>query len=263
MNPALSEPLPWPRRRWWFLITLVFAAHLGLIFTLTDRRPVVPRRPAGVPVLKLATDGGEMLALNDPTLFALPQLRDFAGAAWLQIPTPQYRPFQWTEPPRWLARPLEPLGTVFARFMETNRFAPFELELKPAPDLTVPELAPEPAVAAQSVLRLEGDVAQRRLLNPIDLTNQPSSDLLTNSIVQVLVDATGNVFSPVLLPPGSGLKDADQSALELAKAARFEPLVRASAGGTPNPAAGWSGGLMIFEWHTVPPSETNTSAAFP
>jgi hypothetical protein len=263
MNSALSEPRPWPRRRWWFLIALVFAAHLGLIFTLADRSPVVPRQPAGVPALKLVTDGSELLALNDPTLFALPHPRGFAGAAWLQVPSPPFRPFKWTEPPRWLALPLEQLGAVFARFMETNRFAPFQLELNPSPDLTVPELAPEPAVAAQSALRLEGDLAQRRLLNPIDLTNQPSSDRLTNSIVQVLVDAMGNVFSPVLLPPGSGSKEADQGALDLAKIARFEPLARGGASEPANPAADLSGGLMIFEWHTVPPAETNTPATVP
>ncbi len=262
MNPAPLQPRPWPRSRWWLLIALVFATHVGLIFALGDRGPIFPRRPTGVPVLKLAADRSELLALNDPTLFALPHQQGFAGAAWLQIPPVPFRVFEWTEPPRWLSLPQQ-LGTRFASFLETNAFAGFHLELKPAPELTVPELAPERALATQSELRIEGGLAQRRLLNPIELTNQPSADLLTNSVVEVLVDAAGNVITHKPLQPGSGFDQhkADRSALDLAQGARFEPLPRAGAGGTSDPPADWSSGLMIFQWHTVPPPATNPPPA--
>ena len=268
MTAATMEPRPWPRRRWWILIALVFAAHLGLIFAVGDRKPIVPRQAASAPVLRLAADGGEILALNDPTLFARPHWHGFAGAAWLQIPPVPFRAFEWTEPPRWLAFAAEQLGALFARFMETNGFASFQLGLKPAPELTVPELVPEPALTARSELQIEGEVAQRRLLHAMELPSLPGSDVLTDSVVQVLVDAAGDTVSVTLLPSVSGSKDADQQkadqrALDLAKAARYQPLARDDAGSAASPAAGLSWGRMIFKWHTVPLPMTNEPPAAP
>jgi len=253
MNAATLEPRNWSRRRWWTLVALVFAAHLGLIFALGDRTPVTPRPPAFAPTLRLAADSDELLALNDPTLFALPHRKGFAGATWLQIPVVKFQPFRWTEPPRLLALPVEKLGNTFAQFLQTNLLARFEIEIKPAPELTMP-VAPEvgPVIAARSTLRLAGALANRRLLNPPKLEPWAASDLLTNSVVQVLVNADGSVISPNLMA-GSGLPKADQFALDFARTARFEPLL--------NGAAKLSVGTMIFEWHTVP--ETNKPTANP
>ena len=79
--------------------------------------------------------------------------------------------------------------------MQTNTFVAFELEAKPAPELTAPAaLEIETAPAVRSTLRLTGDLANRRWLNPPELRSEPAGDLLTNSVVQVLVDAAGNVF---------------------------------------------------------------------
>jgi hypothetical protein len=75
--------------------------------------------------------------------------------------------------------------------------------------------------------------------------------------VQLLVNEAGDVVSAVLLPPDSGYAatdqydQADQRALELARAARFAPAPRLTMG------------RMIFNWHTVPPPATNAPAASP
>ena len=249
----LSSDGSWSRRRWWTLVALVFAAHLGLIFALGDRKPVRPRPPAFAPTLRLAAASDELFALNDPTLFALPHHKGFAGATWLQKPAVKFQPFRWTETPRLLALPVEALGATFAQFMRTNLPARFELEIKPAPELTLP-VVPEVGrvTAARSTLRAAGGLANRRLLNPPELPAWPAADLLTNSLVQVLLNADGNVISPNLLA-GSGSPKADQFALDFAKTARFEPLR--------NGAAKLCVGTMIFEWHTVP--ETNKPPANP
>jgi len=84
-------------------------------------------------------------------------------------------------------------------------------------------------------------------------TPTASADLLTNTVVQVLVDADGNVVSPALLPPGSGDSRADQRALEVARTARFQPLRGSSPALTV--------GVLVFEWRTV--ALTNAPASNP
>jgi hypothetical protein len=255
MNTASAEPHPtglaWTRGRWLTLIALVFAAHVALLFVFGGRKQIVPRAVTNVPTLKLADNSSELLALTDPTLFALPHQRDFASAVWLQTAALKQPSFRWTEPPRWLPLSADELGLAFNQFMQTNRFASFELQLKPSLKLSAPGLPIEPALAQNSTLRVEGELAQRQLPSPINLTNWPYANVIAPSKVQVLVDAAGNIVSTVLLPPDSGFAaadqydKADQRALELARAARFAPSSRLTVG------------RMIFNWHTVPPPATN------
>jgi hypothetical protein len=239
------------------IIALVFAAHVALLFVFGGRKQIVPRAVTNVPTLRLADDSSELLALNDPTLFVLPHQKDFASAIWLQTAALKQPSFRWTEPPRWLPLSADELGLAFNQFMQTNHFAGFELQLKPPLKLSAPGLPVEPALAQNSALRVEGELAQRQLPSPINLTNWPYANVIAPSKVQVLVDAAGNVISTVLLPPDSGFtaadqyEKADQRALELARAMRFTPSSRLTVG------------RMIFNWHTVPPPATNTPAALP
>jgi TonB family protein len=240
----------WTRSRWLTLIALVFAAHVLLLFAFGGRKQIVPRAVTNVPTLKLADDSGEWLALNDPTLFALPHQKDFASAIWLAVPTNEPPSFRWTEPPRWLPLSVDALGMAFNQFMQTNRFASFELQLKSPVKLSAPGLPVEPALAKTSTLQIQDGLAQRRLSDAINLPSWPYADVLAPSVVQAVVDAPGNVVSTVLLSP-SGYDAADQRALELARAARFAPASRLTVG------------RMIFNWHTVPPPATNPPAASP
>jgi hypothetical protein len=270
MNAAAAEPQPaglarteppgggrWTRNRWLTVVALVFAAHVLLLFTFGGRKQIVPRAVANVPTLNLTDDTNEWLALNDPTLFALPHQKDFASAVWLATPSMNPPPFRRTEPPRWLLLSANGLGLAFNQFMQTNRFAGFEVPLKPPVKLSTPELPVESALAPTSTLQIQDDLAQRRLLDPINPPSWPYADVIAPSQVQVLVDAAGNVVSAVLLPPGSGYApadqydQADQRALELARAARFAPASRLTVG------------RMIFNWHTVPVTTTNLPAASP
>ena len=166
MSDESAKSGSWSRGRWWFVVVLIFAVHIGLIFAFGDRKPIVPRQPAFTPELRMITGGHEMLALNDPTLFALPHLNGFSGVAWLQsqLPRIEPEPFRVTEAPRWLLLPVERLGEAFSQFMKTNQFAEFSPELKPAPFLRVPELSLVNSVSgAKSGLRIEGDLALRKL----------------------------------------------------------------------------------------------------
>ena len=254
MNADVNKPRNWAPARRWLWIALVFAVQVGLLFALSERKPVAPRPLRPALKVSLAPAATELLALNDPTLFALPQRRGFAGAAWLTITNMEFPPFRWTEAPQLLPIHLEDLGVAFAQFMRTNRFVRLALETKPAPELP-PPVAPEIGVPApaNSTLRVADDLANRRLLNSPELQPWAATDLLTNTVVQVLVNAEGNVVSHTLLAPGSGDPKADQRALALARTARFQTLRDA--------APALSLGVLIFEWRTVP--LTNTPASNP
>ncbi len=241
----------WSPNRWLGLITLVLGVHVALIFTFGTRISVTPRAVTNVPNLELAAGSGEWLMLNDPTLFALPRREGFAGPAWVEPPPVHGHMVDWTEKPRLLelSNELAGLGAVFGQFMQTNRFARFQFPMKPPAPLTMPLVPLEPPLVEASTLHVEGVLAKRLLLASMKLPSWPSDHLVAPSRVQVLVNAAGHVVSAVLLPPkNSGENrdaDADQLALDLARATRFAP------------ASGFAVGQLIFDWHTVAPIATN------
>jgi hypothetical protein len=243
----------------WIAVTLVFAAQVALLFWIGNPPPAKPSPSPASPMIHLEAHGSrELLALQDPTLFVLPHRENFSGAAWLKIPTQNFTPTNWSE----LARPLpmlpEQLGAAFATFMQTNLPPRYQPQL----DSGLAELEPIPMepISTRSRLRIEGDLARLRLLTPSHLPAQTNSDLLTSTVVQLLVDARGNPFSPVILQ-GSGSRDADAEALTFARSLRFAPA-QAAAVGTVAPD-NMTMGKLIFEWQTVPPPATNMPPATP
>jgi hypothetical protein len=255
--PGLAGPRPsegWSRQRWLTLVALVFGAQVALIFALSEKQFPPPRAVLHVPQLTFADSASELIALDDPTLFALPHANDFS----LKIYTNPPPDFRWTEPPGDLLSPAaENLGAVFTRFMQTNSFAAPLLDFKPEPKLSEPVLPLPPTFAENSTLHIEGELAKRKWLDTVSLTNWPYADVIAPSRIQVLVDEFGNVVSAVLLPPddpadaASHYDAADQRALELARAARFSPSSRLAIG------------QLIFNWRTVAPPATNSPAAAP
>jgi hypothetical protein len=257
----------WSRQHWLALVALVLALHVGLIFAFGRRHPPTPRAVTNVPALGLA-GSGEWLALNDPTLFALPHREDFVGPA-LEPQRLEFHQRDWSERPRWLPLPADALGVVFSQFMQTNRFANARLELKSPPRWSVPP-GIQPAPAQNSTLQIQGGLARRPLFNPPKLPSWPDTDLIAPSMVQVLVDAAGNIVSAVLLPSDNlagadVIHDpaADQYALAFARVAHFAPLPDVNVNVTANPASHLTFGRLIFNWHTVPPAATNAPTATP
>ena len=73
--------------------------QLVLIFWLGEYKDISPRLVHPAPTLNLAADAEpELLALYDPTYFALPQKEGFAGLAWLNPEPPAFPRFGWSEP---------------------------------------------------------------------------------------------------------------------------------------------------------------------
>jgi TonB family protein len=256
MIPRQREPLGWPLRRWLLVIAVIFIVQFGFITWLgqpaVEMQAHLPRR---VPVIALLAGGREtdIPGVYNPTILVLANRRGFSGDAWLQIEPPRNPTREWTEPPRPLPATVEQFGGTLNAFVQSNLFQRLEVARKPAP--TIGEYFTG-EILAQSTFSLEGDAARRRLLSDFKLDSKPATETLSNSVVQIAIDAGGNVFSAVLTGK-CGSPEADADALRLARTARFEPLVRDGPDRPPlsRPTLDW--GWMVFRWNTAPVPSTN------
>ena len=261
MNAAVREPVRWSSRRWIYTVAAVFLLQVGLLLYLGQRAKPLPARPTFRTAVYLVVDptSNEQLSrlptLSDPTLFALPAEDGFSGPAWL-LPAPiEFQPKRWSEPIRWLDVDEQSLGGEFARFVASSAITPALTANKPLPPLLRYEPNfPNDPLPQSSRLRLQGALASRPLVAPLELRSWPHSDVLGSTIIQAAVDADGLTHSAVILGE-CGLKEADLHALKLANQARFRPLPRAARDRTGSGPLAW--GRLIFHWHTLPLAATN------
>jgi len=241
------ESRSWPRWRWAALIVLVLAGQVGFVFWLAARKVEQIPAPAAGPMIYLSADqSGDIPGVSDPTLFVLPNSHGFSGPAWMQFPAANYQLGFWTEPPRPLPLATLDLGATLTEFVRSNRPRSFELALKLEPE--VDALGFLPLEEAKSTFSIEGDFANRALLSPFKLQSWAAAEILTNTVVQIAVDSAGRVFSAALLVK-SGSPEANASALNLARNARFQPS--RWVGVRPPVTDGLSWGKLIFHWHTI------------
>jgi hypothetical protein len=261
----------WSRRRMLYTAGALFVLEIAAVLLLAERSTIRMKPAEQRTVLTLAADEAslrhyaEVPALSDPTLLALPSVKGFSGGAWLNFPALDYRPRDWNEPPQWLELEAKNLTQTFEAFMGVNTRRPLLVADRPTSRSTAYnlEVSTDP-VSVASTVDVEGELASRSLLNRWSLPSWPRSDLLSNNVVQVVVNGAGEVVAATLLPENgeSGSPQADQLALNLAKAARFAPLQDATAMRQPNHRLSW--GRIVFRWHTVPPAtSTNTPAGAP
>jgi len=263
MNATLLEPVRWSRRRWLYTVAALFSAQLALLLYFGQRGVTVPPRPLFRTAVYLATDEAsvqklaQLPDLSDPLLLALPSLRGFSGPAWLKLPAHDYAPTGRIEAAHWLPLSESLLGQTFSEFVASNQVPPQLTSDRPLPPLVryEPNFPTDPP-PQQSRVRIEGALARRPLLTPLEIKSWPHSELLSNTTVQAVVDADGFTVTVKLLTE-SGLRAADLHALELAADARFEPLPRA-ADGRNGTSLTW--GRLTFLWRTLPSPATNLSS---
>src|SRR5438093_3295909 len=193
MNPLLDEPGRWSRGRWWAMIAIVLLVQVGLIFALGDRKPVAPRAATETQRLLVQPERGEMLALQDPTLFALPNANGFGAAAWLRSARLEFSVFRLPEPKQArLELSEESLGATFQHFVETNTFASIALEAKlplEAGEIEVP--ATDNPVVTNSTLQVGGELAKRPLQSAIGLPPRRGAALSGRIVGHVLLETDG------------------------------------------------------------------------
>lgn len=267
MRAVPGDSHRWTPRQWFLSILGVLAFQVAVIWIAGEPTVPSPAPPQNEMALHLAADpwSAKQLenwpGLEDPTVFALPSMRGFSGKAWLTFEPMNYELKGWTEPPAFLQLGQVALAQPFLEMVSTNHASPLLIADKPMPTASFAEFAgyrvPMPT---QSWCRITGPLAKRKLEQMQPLPAWPNTDLLTNSIVELFVNAEGFPISARLEVP-SGLREADQYALELARQIKFEtvngPLLAA------DPAKDFTWGKLIFQWHVVPPPNTNQPGAIP
>jgi hypothetical protein len=244
----------------------MFAFQIGAILLLSERRPL-PVSPATFrTAVLLAADPWsieqltQLLTLSDPAAFALPGPHGFSREGWLAFSRPEFRLTDWTEPPQWLKPEASELGAGLHQFILSNTMPPLLIADKPLPRVSRDELSagavPTPTT---SELQVEGELAAWALINRVELPSWPSAELLTNTVIQTLIDAACHNVATVVLA-GSGSVDADKFGLQTTKAARFRPP-RQFGGTSYTSPKGTTAGKLIFKWHTVPPTNIAPATA--
>ena len=263
MSSTLKEPLRWSKSRWASVILVIIAAQIILATRFSSRSVVVPRQIAESRASLLVdqpTPGtrlAEAMAIQDPTTFALVNPHGFSGEAWLNLRPFEHRVADWMSPHYWLKPAPDRLGAIFSQSVRSNQVSALTLAEGAAPP---PFLLPlvSSLVPTQSTLRVEGGLARRPLRSPIKLPGVPHHDLLSNSVVRVMVNRSGRVLSHALLA-SSGFPDADQLALDLSLNARFQSL-RAEGNGSARDPFGLAWGHLIFQWVTLPVTNATLGA---
>jgi hypothetical protein len=249
-------------------VAAVFLVEMIVIIVLAERPGSKVVAPESRTALALASADwssrwlAESSDANDPTLLALPGSYGFSGGAWLNFTQLEPRLTDWSEPVRWLEMDQQRLAHTFLSFISTNTRLPLLVADLPNARAAASEPnLPEEIFRTNSTVRMEGEIAARPLLNKWTLPSRPHSDLLSNSVVQVMVDLAGHVVTTTLLA-GCGDDEADRLALKLANTARFTPALKPVATRPPDDNLSW--GRIVFQWHTVPSlPPTNTSVVAP
>jgi hypothetical protein len=260
MNTVAREHPAWSRRRWVYATLAILAVHAALAFQFSRPAARPAERPLFRTAIQLATSShteNQVAALAeqaDPTLLALPTPRGFSGPAWLEFEALDVEAVESLEPAYWLGLSEQLLGSGFTAFLRTNTAQPALIADRALPRLPrfEPTLSSEPLLV-RSRLMVEGDLARRVWLETPLLPAWPSSEALSNSVVQTVVNRDGVALFTVLLGQ-SGSREADAWALECVRQGRFKPL---PADPQIPPAKSLSWGRLTFRWQTLPQPITN------
>jgi TonB family protein len=239
--------MKWPRKRTLTLALVIFIAQMVAIFALHTPTPMVTL-PEGVwsPLQRVPAGQtnplGELDGLSDPLVFAGAHEHGFSAFAWMMRPKTDYEVTNTLPTPRFLQ--FQRVATDFS-----NR--DFKNSSEQDPDLPFVQVE-IPPVDKRSLMRVDGGLVSRALLREPKVPIQYATDVLSNTVVQVAVQADGFPFSARIIS-GSGSRGADLAALNIATRTRFAPLPPVGA----ETLGDLQWGQLVFQWFTTEPVATN------
>jgi hypothetical protein len=250
--------------RWLLCLALVFTLQLALIFWLSDTPPPPVRKSVPAPTLHLAGKSSyELLALSDPTLFALPHSQGFSGKAWIKSSLVPKRSFEWKEEPHWLTISRDEVPRAPKQETPTDGFQTLQMVTSLERETPPVSVSSTSRFRQKSELRLEGAIARQEVRNVPELPSWPYVENFTNTVIGVMVNPAGLVISPALLSR-SGSKDADDYGLRLARQLQFKANTLAGTGTRGTSQSNFIWGELVFQWHVLPatnaPNQTGNAS---
>jgi len=253
----MSTPAPTDRRsvsrRWGLWVLVVFGLQASLLFWASRQTPSrpEPESSSGIQLVK-GVDHPLLreMANEDPELLSQPNPRGFSET-WLNPRLLVHQPHRWLPPDIELPYPSNLIVEPLISALTSNTPPRAVAFLKPPPKLS-PMDVPSLQLRRSNWLEITGALKNRPLAKSVPLISTwHHKQLLKPTIVQVMVDADGVVFTGSLIGH-SGHDIADKVALEFAlQTVRFQRLTNAP------PDAPLATGDLIYHWYGNLNSVTN------
>jgi hypothetical protein len=141
-------------------------------------------------------------------------------------------------------------GTLFASLLGAFNSPAATARERPAPPLGVLPRIERDRTEEASVLVLSGAITERRPLSPVLLPTWPHHDVLRPTAIEIAANSSGEVLF-TRLAASSGLRRADEHALGIARALRFEPIAGKSSAGAVEKSSATTG-IAKFIWQQSP-----------
>lgn len=245
MTSASQTSTGWQTRRFVLVASFVFVLQLLLVGVLSAWRAAFPTENAISPTPALVWSPASdplFSEMPDAAALAVVNRRCFSGPLWIGCAGLRLMAGFTAEGP--LA--IDGVSSIKPLFPRTQPGQPSPAEFglpTLVPRAASPLTAPGTLLADASVLRVDGGVRSRRVVQSGALPSWTNIEILAPTTVQIVVDRNGGVLSATLQPPGSGLTPADQLALQRARSLRFEPAT--------GQAGSLQWGTLEFVWRTV------------
>ena len=252
MPAAPDETRAWSSFKWAGVIVVIFGVQAGLMLWLGGRAPASV--PADQPALEVRVPEHQAAVTpgaGSPLLLVTPNRNGFSSV-WLRASEITNQPAEWNgQPDGTLPQPLNPPGDEIVARVDSGSAQLVSVLDRPKPALKTVGIPPN--AISESTFDIEGDLARRTLLARPALVSPVSDAALSNSIVEIDVNADGLVVDPAVIPPGgsSSSAETDAYARSIAMSLQFKPLPRASL------PAERTWGRVVFQWRTLPAPATN------
>lgn len=255
----MSTPAPTDHRsvsaRWGLWVLVVFGLQFGLLFWASRQTPSRPRTESssGIQLIEGVNHKFlEEMAHEDPELLSQPNPQGFSET-WLKAKLFEHQPHRWSPPDIELSYPSNLIIAPLVEALVSNAPPRAVAYLKPSPKL-FPMDVPLLELRRSNWLEITGDLKNRPLVKPVSLISTwIHKEFLKPTVVQVMVDADGKVFTGSLIGR-SGYDVADKMALKIAlQTVRFQKLTNAT------PDAPLTTGDLVYHWHWNLNSVTNLS----
>ena len=262
MSAPPIEAALWSTRQWFAFVAFLALGQIALIVALTQASMAASRQAIRAAPIRMVSanasqDSEPAASRLDPTLFALVHPDGFSGSVWLRLAKFPYRSTNFMHPPRWLEADPASLASGFTEFIGSSRTDTSFALSKPNP-IAGDFPSERQALILRPFLRIEGDIASRRLVSAQDLPPADPDTILSECIVSVILAPHGDFLSATVTS-SSGSPKTDEAVLVFVRTTRFvSDTPGRSAGSAPRSEPFF--GRLVFQWLPESPEDLSRTA---